>query len=206
MRHTPEQLHDLVTPLTQNILDALHAALLRAREKQGKRIFHNKRGLFSHETRSQLYDYLRDEPIPGFVLDTKAHRGSIQPVVLRHEESGLVVRFRVFSNFRYEAVPTIPGMDEDSTIAEALFDDSVTGDPGTVLVAWGYPEFDEDGVPGDIPVSVVRLAEGTKLKDQRADCIFPLEGTRSVVPTSSFDPNQAAYIYSGTDEEASGDE
>lgn len=210
MRHAPKQLHDLLFPYADAIFDALHAATHQAMLMHGKKVFDHERGLYSHQVRCCLFRYLEAEPIPGLTLDIKAYRGSVNPVVLHHDATGVTLRIRVLGRLSYApADPALPGMETMTDDKEGLFSlDGALSDE-TILLAWEYPEFDEDGAPKDtIPVTVVRLAQGTSLKEGKADCIFRLPGARTFVPDTSFDPNQTDYNFNfGADyEEASGDE
>lgn len=208
VRHTPDQLQKLFIPQAQLIVDALSASVHQAMKKQGKAVFLGKRGLFSHEVRSQLFDYLKNDPIPGFTLDAKSHRGSIQSVVLMHNGTGLKVRVRVLPSFTcVPDDPTITEIDDDPALAAMLFGAEMTKEAETVLLGWDYPAFDKDGVPGEIPVTIIRIAAGTQMDQGKADCVFALPGNRSLLPHSSFDPNKTSYGFSfQAEDEAAGDE
>lgn len=192
MRHTREELAELLLPLAPQVVDAVGAGIAAAARSRVPMLrAPHKRALYSHVVRSGIYDYLEKNPLEGFPLKKRAHRLN-QSVALSHE-SGLEARFAKLRNLSVApSIGPIPRIDEDPAIAEALFQlEHQFQEPGLVIFSWDRPRLDPDGYPAEeIKVFAVRTAPGTKLKDGSADVIIPLSAQVQTIPDEAFDPNE----------------
>lgn len=191
MRHTPEQLHDLLNPFTQHFHDALYAGCRAAgRSGLGRVLGPDKKSMFSHAVRSEAYEYLRANPLDDFELSAKHHRFN-QAVVLHHK-SGLELRIVRLASFHPSLDQPITGLSEDPAITRAITTLNLQFQaPGVVGISWERPDFEGKEPVGQIPLTAIRSVEGRKLRDGRADAIIPLHGTSSLIPEFGFDPDLA---------------
>lgn len=199
MRHTKEQLIEVFAPVAQQITDALSAAILITVEKNGPGILARlKRALFSHHVRSEVFDYLQRNPLPGFELIEKKHRNN-QSVFLVHSASGLEIKLVRLSDPSSEPInEPITGVDDDPALSVPMLELQMEDAAGMVGLSWKTPHIDDDGVPHDVEITVVRAASGSTIISGQvchADCVFPLPVAETDLPEASFDPNASSYTF-----------
>lgn len=199
MRHTKEQLIEVFSPVAQQIIDALSTAILLTVEKNGQEILGDlKRSLFSHHVRSEVFDYLQQNPLLGFELIEKKHRNN-QSVFLVHTASGLEIKLVRLSDLSAESVnEPITGVDDDPALSVPMLELQMEDAAGMVGLSWKTPSIDADGVPHDVEITVVRAASGSTIISGQvchADCVFPLPVAEAVLPEASFDPNASSYTF-----------
>lgn len=197
MRHTPEELADILLPLSPRFIEAVGAGIAAAARS---RVAHlreaHKRALYSHVVRSGIYDHLLKNDIDGLVLDKGCHNQN-QSVVLRHE-SGLELRFTKLRDIAREpSTLPIPQLDSVIDSSDALFGlESQPLLPGVVGLSWERPQLDGEGYPREgLKVTAVRAAAGRKLRDGIADVVIPLSGQALAIPEEAFDPNADDVVY-----------
>lgn len=202
MRFTRDDLSDLFLPCAQHFHDTLHAGCLAAGSSNIQRILSSdKKSLFSSVVRAEAFEYLTLNPIPGFTLCRKEHRKN-QAVVLTHDDTHLEVRVVRLTSFSPAVDVPIYGIDADPSIAKAIAElDLQFQNPGVVGVSWETPAFNGSEPTESIPLTLVRAAPGTKLRDGRADAIIPLLGTSTLIPDSSFNPDLADSKFTIEDED-----
>ncbi|RSZ65077.1 hypothetical protein EAH68_02710 [Corynebacterium hylobatis] len=197
MRHTSEELADILLPLSPRLIEAVGAGIASAaRSKVPHLLEPHKRALYSHVVRSGIFDHLRENDIEGFVLDEGCHSLN-QSVVLRHK-SGLELRFtKLRSIARDLSTPRIPQLDSLLDSSGALFGlERKSQLPGVVGLSWERPKLDDEGYPlEELEVTAVRAAAGRRLRDGFADVVIPLSDPTLAIPEEAFDPNADDVIY-----------
>lgn len=197
MRHTPEELADILLPLSPRLIEAVGAGITTAARSEVPHLREaHKRALYSHVVRSGIFDHLRENNIEGLVLDEGCHNLN-QSVVLRHE-SGLELRFtKLRSIAREPSTLRIPQLDSLLDSSGVLFGLERKSQPsGVVGLSWGRPRLDEEGYPlEELEVTAVRAAAGRKLRDGFADVVIPLSDPALAIPEEAFDPNADNVVY-----------
>lgn len=206
MRHTRTELHDLFAPHAQQLQDAVFAGCLRAYNSNLSNLLDpSKKALFSHIVRSEAYEYLRLNPLDGFELDSASHPQN-QAVVLIHQESGLEARLVKLIGTTPQDTP-LPHIDEDPAITPFLFGtDLQFQKPGVVAISWERPTITDEGPSAPIPLTIIRAAPDTRLRQGIADAVIPLSASSTLIPKASFDPNLADSRFMFEEEDTANDE
>ncbi|BAM26373.1 hypothetical protein [Corynebacterium ulcerans] len=203
MRQSREELADLFQPHAQHVHDALYAGCLAAGESNLQRLFApDKKTLLSQVIRSETFEYLLKNPIPGFTLSRKEHRRN-QALMMTHDKTHLEVRIVRLTSFTPSVNVPITGIDADPAMTKAIAElDFQFQEPSVVGISWETPDFHDGEPSGKIPLTLIRATQGTKLRDGRADAIIPLVGSSQLIPKSSFNPDLADSQFTIENEDA----
>lgn len=198
MRHSPQELADLIIPYGSYFAEGLTAGIESVAKIKFPGIYAaNKRALLSHNIRSKAFDYFEANPQDDLSIMHKLHHLN-QAIGFIHEESGLEIRIRKLKGISVAPQLVIPRINEDPAITNTLFDlERQFQNPGLVVVSYESPKLDKNGLPTEeIELTAVRPKLNTKIKDGVADAIIPLTNSLSAIPKSaSFDPNVDDYIF-----------
>lgn len=160
----------------------------------------DRRHLFATTVRAWVYDYLnvffKDHSGFGARLNHPAHRNMQSVEII--DDSGLRIRLiRLASVHVAPAQPALPGLGEQLQLdlEDTGADDTIVG------LSWQTPAFDDAGEPiGLIPLTLVRPAAGTNLRDGKADLIHSFGAPPAFIPAAAFDPNTTDMTFTTNDD------
>ncbi|QRP70018.1 hypothetical protein [Corynebacterium glucuronolyticum] len=195
MRHSIEQFADTMSKLAVPIQRALTYGYDNAQEKNPITLRPDKKSLLSHLIRSDVFEYLRENPVDGFKLGEDVHRLN-QSVCLWEESTGLEIRLAkvILTHVR----TPIPQLDSDPSLqCEIPFSKSELETPGLAFVSWKVPDATSSY---NFNLQAIRQSLNGNLRKGQADLVIPLNpDVDGLIPKTSFDPN-AIYEYELEDE------